>query len=60
MTKVTVPLLVYEIIFGIPNDGNDYIINHSNFLLLFGNYYIYRKKKANEKIDTFEYIKSAK
>jgi hypothetical protein len=60
LTKVKFPLLTYEIIFGIPNDGDDYIINNFNFILLCGNYYVYRKKKANERLDIYEYIKDTK
>jgi hypothetical protein len=37
---------IYDLIFGLPNEENDKIINQFNFLLLFTRYYIYANKQA--------------
>jgi hypothetical protein len=48
--KTKFPLLVYEIIFGIPNENNEVIVANFNYILLCANYYIYisvKKRKSN-------------
>jgi hypothetical protein len=46
----------YEIIFGIPNDFDENIINQLNFYIIVANYYIYKLKKAASAMDTFEFL----
>jgi hypothetical protein len=43
--KTTFPLYVYETIFGVPNEENNIVVANLNYLLLHGNYHIYRCKK---------------
>jgi hypothetical protein len=42
--KVTFIMETYEVLFGIPNDKKDPIINQFNVILLMGRYYIYKPK----------------
>ena len=60
MTKMHFPILAYEIIFGIPNKNEEFIIDNFNFILLCGNYYIYKKKQCNESLDTYEFLNECK
>ena len=43
-------------LFGIPNDEKDPIINQFNFILLMGRYYIYKAKKAGTKLDVYLFL----
>ena len=48
---------IYDLIFGLPNDGKDKIINQFNFLLLLSRYYIYRNKQAETaKLHVYELL----
>ena len=60
MTKIHFPIIVYKTIFEIPNENEDYIIDNFNFILLCGNCYIYRKKKNQEHLDTYEFLKESR
>jgi hypothetical protein len=51
--KVIFRLETYEILFGIPNDERDTIINQFNFILLMGRHHIYKRKKAGQKPDLY-------
>jgi hypothetical protein len=46
----------YEIIFGIPNDLDENIINQLNFFIIVTKYYIYKSKKAASAMDPFEFL----
>jgi hypothetical protein len=50
----------YEIIFGIPNDRDENIINQLNFFILVAKYYIYKCKKAASAMDPFEFLLETK
>jgi hypothetical protein len=41
ITKTSFIVRIYDLIFGLPNEGNDKIINQYHFLQLFARYYIY-------------------
>jgi hypothetical protein len=56
MTQIQFPILAYEIIFGIPNESKENIIDNFNFIILCGNYYVYRKKQRSESLDTYEFL----
>ena len=45
----------YEILFLFPNDTDDLIFTHFNFILSQGLYYIYCNKKARNPLDLYEY-----
>jgi hypothetical protein len=60
LTNIRFPLLVYEILFGIPNDSNEILITHFNYVLLNGNYYIYKNKMKQEKLHLYEFIMDCK
>ena len=51
---------VYEIIFGIPNENKNPVINHLNFIILSGKYYIYTCKKCEKPLDLFEFLLDCK
>jgi hypothetical protein len=47
----------YDLIFGLPNEGKDKIINQFNFLLLLARFHIYRNKQlANNKLQVYELL----
>ena len=46
----------YEIIFGIPNERNEAIVNQLNFIILIAKYYIYRCKKADKTTEVYEFL----
>jgi hypothetical protein len=46
VTKTNFVVGIYDLIFSLPNDGKDKIINQFNFMLLFSRYFIYRNKQA--------------
>ena len=48
---------IYDLIFGLPNEEKDKIINQFNFLLLFTRYYIYTNKQAGKtKLHLYELL----
>jgi hypothetical protein len=50
----------YEIIFGIPNEFNEPIVNQINFIILYGKYYVYRNKKKNKAMHLYEFLLDCK
>jgi hypothetical protein len=60
ISKTKFPLIAYEIIFGIPNESNEIIINSFNYILLTGNYYIYKSKIRQEKLHLYEFLLECK
>jgi hypothetical protein len=50
----------YEIIFGIPNEFNEPIVNQINFIILYGKYYIYRNKKKEKPMHLYEFLLDCK
>jgi hypothetical protein len=50
----------YEIIFGVPNEFNEPIVNQINFIILSGKYYIYRNKKKNKPLHLYEFLLDCK
>jgi hypothetical protein len=46
----------YEIIFGIPNERDEPVVNQINFFILLAKYYIYVCKKKEVKLDEYEFI----
>ena len=58
--KVIFRMDTYEILFGIPNDEQDIIINQFNFILLMGRYYIYKNKKADKVLDLYSLLVECK
>jgi hypothetical protein len=48
---------MYNLIFGLPNDGKDKIINQFIFLLPFARYYIYTNKQAGKQnLHLYEFL----
>ena len=54
--KVWFEVGTYEIIFGIPNEFNEHIINQLNFYIMVSKYYIYKCKKAASETDVYEFL----
>ena len=50
----------YEILFGIPNEGNEIIINQLNYVILMAKYYIYCQKQKNKTLDVYEFLLDCK
>ena len=48
ITQTNFIVRVYDLLFGLPNEERDKIINQYNFLLLFTRYYIYTSKQAKK------------
>ena len=48
---------IYDLIFGLPNENKDKIINQFNFLLLLARFHIYKNKQANnDKLQVYELL----
>jgi coproporphyrinogen III oxidase-like Fe-S oxidoreductase len=48
---------VCDLIFGLPNENKDKIINQFNFLLLLARFHIYKNKQANnDKLQVYELL----
>jgi hypothetical protein len=58
--KTKFPLLVYEIIFGIPNENKEVMVESFNYILLCANYYIYISKKKEKQLDLYEFLLDVK
>jgi hypothetical protein len=54
--RVWLHIDTYEVLFGIPNELNDAIINQLNFLILYGKYYVYKCKKKDNTPQLHEYL----
>jgi hypothetical protein len=50
----------YEIVFGIPNERDENLVNQLNFYILFGKYYIYNQKKKEKPLILFEFLKDCR
>jgi exonuclease III len=46
----------YEIIFGIPNELDENIVNQLNFYIIVAKYYIYKCKKTASAMDTYDFL----
>ena len=61
ITSANFAVGIYDLIFGLPNEEKDEIINQFNFLLLFTRYYIYTNKQAAQtKLQLYELLISLK
>jgi hypothetical protein len=60
ITGTRLPIIVYEIIFGIPNETNDTVIDSFNYILLCCNYYIYKSKIKKENLYLYEFLLECK
>ena len=60
ISQLRLPVLVYEIIFSIPNDSNEIMITIFNFILLTANYYVYCNKKKGKKLHLYEFLLECK
>jgi hypothetical protein len=58
--KVWLQVDTYEVLFGIPNENNEPIINQINFIILYGKYYINRCKKTETKMHLYEFLLECK
>jgi predicted Zn-ribbon and HTH transcriptional regulator len=58
--KVIFRVDTYEILFGIPNDEQDTIISQFNYMLLMARFYIYKSKKAGNKLDLYMLLLACK
>ena len=54
--EVNFTIQTYKIIFGIPNEREEAIVNQINYVILYGKYYIYANKKKNMKLELFEFL----
>jgi hypothetical protein len=45
----------YEIIFSIPNERNETVVNQLSYILL-GKYYVYKKKKKQEILHVYKFL----
>jgi hypothetical protein len=54
--KIWFSIDIYEIIFGIPNERNEAIVNQLNFFILYGKYYIYGVKKKETELNMYEFL----
>jgi hypothetical protein len=50
----------YEILFGIPNERDEAIINQMNFFIIYCKYYIYCCKKKAQSMNVYEMIKECR
>jgi exonuclease III len=54
--KIWFEVGTYEIVFGIPNDFGEQIINQLNFFILVAKYYIYKCKKTASSMHVYEFL----
>jgi hypothetical protein len=54
--KVWFEVGTYEIIFGIPNENDESIINQLNYFTIIAKYYIYKTKKADKTLEVYEFL----
>jgi hypothetical protein len=55
-----IPLTCHEIIFGIPNENEEQIIEFYNYMILHAKYYIYTYKKKDLNLDLYEVLLNIK
>jgi hypothetical protein len=46
----------YEIIFGIPNENDESIVNQLNYFIIIAKYYVYKTKKADKALEVYEFM----
>ena len=51
---------VYEILYGIPNEDENILLRHLNYIILLGKYHIYKCKKVAKELDLFEFLLDCK
>ena len=49
-------LSILEILFGIPNENEEHILDIYNLVILYAKYYIYVSKKKEKKLDLYDYL----
>jgi hypothetical protein len=60
-TNTNFALGIYDLIFGLPNEENDRILNQFNFILLYARYQIYTQKQTGrDKLILYELLVSVK
>ena len=58
--QINIPLDIYELLFGIPNENEEVFVNQYNFVILHAKYYIYYNKKRQKPLDLYEFLLSIK
>jgi hypothetical protein len=52
---------IYDLIFGLPNEENDFFLNQFNFILLHARYHIYNHKQSGkDKLHLYEFLVAVK
>jgi hypothetical protein len=46
----------YEIVFGIPNENDESIVNQLNYFIIIAKYYVYKTKKAGKALEVYEFM----
>jgi hypothetical protein len=54
ITQTRIPIATYEILFLYPNENDDLMTTHFNFILSQGLHYVYRNKKMDKQLDPYE------
>ena len=55
-----IPYIDIQNYFCVPNESEENIIENFNYLLLCGNYYVYKSKLKKEKLDTYKFLLECK
>jgi hypothetical protein len=58
--KIWFEVGTYEIVFGIPNDLSEHIVNQLNFFIIVAKYYIYKCKKTASYMHVYELLLEVK
>ena len=53
---IKIPFTKHELLFGIPNENEEIVINHYNFIILNAKYYIYFNKRQQKQLDLYEFL----
>ena len=54
--KVWFEVGTYEILFGIPNENDESLVNQLNYFIMNAKYYVYKRKKAGKDLLNFEFL----
>jgi hypothetical protein len=54
--NISIPLQTYEILFGLPNDEKDPILNQLNYILQMTRYYIYKSKMSKQEMTLIQLL----
>ena len=46
----------YEIIFSIPNENNENLVNQLKFVIIIAKYFIYKHKKVGKALHVYEFL----